>query len=128
MRGIKIQDSNFPRKFLFGILAALTVLPLTGCVEEYKSTTVEAVVIEKDYDPPKTTTKKVMQDGKYVTKTKNQKAEYDVTIEYNGIEEEFDNRNLYEQVKEGQMIKVTYKKGYDKEGKLVSEHLQLINK
>lgn len=128
MRIIKNQNTNLMGKFLFGTVVALTVLPLTGCVEEYKSSTVEAVVIEKDYDAPKTTTKKVMQDGKYVTKTKKHRAEYDVTIEYNGIEEEFDNRSLYEQVKEGQKIKVTYKKGYDKEGKLVSEQLQLIDK
>ncbi|MFY0519355.1 hypothetical protein ACOMCU_16230 [Lysinibacillus sp. UGB7] len=110
------------------LLVVLMVALLTGCVREYKSTTVEAVVIEKDYDAPKTTSKRVMQDGKYVTKTTNHRAEYDVTIEYNGIEEEFDSRSLYDKVKEGQKIKVTYKKGYDKDGNLVAEHLQLIDK
>lgn len=118
-------------KSKFGVLSLSVVIMsslLVGCVEEYKSTTVEAVVIEKDYDAAKTTKKRVKQNGKYVTKTKKHRAEYDVTIQYNGIEEEFDNKNLYNSVKEGQKIKVTYKKGYDKEGKLVFEQLQLIDK
>ena len=111
-------------KYLLTLLLMLAVL--TGCVEEYKESTVEAVVIEKDYDPEKTTTKQVKENGVYVTKKTKHPAEYDVTIEYNGIQEEFDSRSLYDRVAEGQKIKVIYKKGYDKEGKLVAEHLELI--
>ena len=109
------------------LVAALASATLAGCVEEYKSSTVEATVIEKDYDAAKTTTKRVKQGDKYVTKKKKHPAEYDVTISYNGIEEEFDNKSLYDRVKEGQKIKVTYKQGYDKEGKVVAEHLELID-
>lgn len=111
-------------KYLLTLLLMLAVL--TGCVEEYKETTVEAVVVEKDYDAAKTTTKQVKENGVYKTKKTEHPAEYDVTIEYNGIEEEFDSRSFYDSVTEGQKIKVVYKKGYDKEGKLVAEHLELI--
>lgn len=106
--------------FVMVLMAAL----LTGCVEEYKTTTVKAVVIEKDYDAPKTTTKRVKQGEGYVNKKKHHPAEYDVTVSYNNIEAEFDNKKLYNSVKEGQKVQVIYEKGYDKNGKLVSETLK----
>lgn len=43
------------------------------------------------------------------------------------IEKEFDNKNLYKRVKEGQKLKVTYKQGYDKNGEVVAEYLELID-
>lgn len=68
------------------LIVTLAIAALAGCVEEYKSSTVEATVIEKDYDAPKTTTKRVKQGDKYVTKKKKHPAEYEVTISYKGIE------------------------------------------
>jgi hypothetical protein len=100
---------------------------LTGCVEEYKTSTVEATVLEKDYDAPKTTYKTVTQDGKKVKKKKTEPAEYEVTLQYKDIVTEFEDKELYDKVKEGQEIKVLYKEGYDKNGKLVAEHIELID-
>lgn len=114
-------------KIKYFLLAVITAIALAGCAEEYKTQTVDAIVIEKDYDAPKTTKKRVKQNGKYVTKSKKHPAEYDVTVSYNGIEEEFDDKKLYNSVKEGQKIKVTYKTGYDKNGDLVEESLHLID-
>jgi len=100
-------------KLLFGVL---TFALLTGCAEEYENTTVEATIVEKDYDAPSR------------LKKKRKSAEYDVVVKYKDIEKEFDNKELYKKVKVGQKIKVNYKTGYDKDGKLVHESLELLNK
>lgn len=100
---------------------------LAGCVEEYKTQTVKATVIEKDYDAPKTTYKTVKKNGRKTKKAVRESAEYEVTIQYKGIQKEFEDQSLYNQVKEGQEIKVHYVQGLDKNGKLVTEDIELID-
>lgn len=117
-------------KIKYGMLSLLLVIMssvLFGCVESYKSSTVEAVVIEKDYDAPKTTTKTVTENGKQVVKKTTKPEEYEVTVEYNGIQKEFDNKSLFNKVEEGQKIKVIYKEGFDEEGNVVAKQIELLN-
>lgn len=101
---------------------------LTGCVEQYKSTTVQATVIEKEYDPPETTTKTVTDANGKTTKKKSTKPEeYEVEVEYNGIVQEFEDEDLYNRVKVGQKIDVTYTQGLDKNGKVLTESIDQID-
>lgn len=100
-------------------------LMLFGCVEEYKTTEIQAKVIEKDYDAPETVKKTVTENGKQVVKKSTKPAEYEVTVAYNGVEKEFDNKNLFNSVEEGQTVPMLYKEGFDKKGKLITRALVL---
>lgn len=107
---------------------ALSTSLLVACgVSEYKIQTVEATVIEKEYDPPETKTKTVTKDGVTTKKKVREPAEYEVTIQYKHIEREFEDKKLYDRVKEGQPIKVLYKQGLNEEGEIVTERLELLN-
>lgn len=101
------------------IVGLSLVLTLTGCAEYYKDEIVDAVVVNKEYDPPEVEKKYV--NGQW--KTKRKAEEYEVNIEYNGIKLEIEDEELYDSVKEGDKIKVTYRKGYDKEDNVVNEKL-----
>lgn len=107
------------KKFIMMIVGLSLVLTLTGCAEYYKEETVDAVVVSKEYDPSKTERKKV--GGKW--KTKRKAEEYEVNLEYNGIQLEVEDKKLYNRVKEGSKVKVTYKVGYDEKNQVVSERL-----
>lgn len=109
---------------LVSVVALISVM-LTGCVEEYRTTTVQATVIEKEYDPPETTYKTVTVDGKTTKKKQTKPEEYEVTVRYKDIEKEFENEDLYDRVKEGQKINVIYEEGLDKNGKVLTESLEL---
>lgn len=113
---------------LLSIIAMLSLVALTGCVEEYKTKKVKGLVIEKDYDERKVsyTTKTV--NGKKVTKKKVEPEEYEVTIKYKSLEREFEDESLYERVKEGQEVDVVLRQGFDKEGELVTETIELPEK
>lgn len=113
---------------VFPLLMVLTSSLLVGCVEEYKTTTVEATVIEKEYDPPETSYKTVKKSDGTTTKKKVVKPEeYEVTIQYQDIEREFEDEELYDQVEEGQKIQVEYKEGLDKEGKVITRSIHLVD-
>ena len=74
-------------------LSALVLLSATlaGCgVEEYKTSTVNATVIEKEYEKKKVTYKKVKRNGVFKTKRKVKPEEYEVDIQYKDIEKEID--------------------------------------
>ena len=127
-----ITPKRTVRKRLALVASVLPFLLLVGCADRYETTTVDAVVIEKDYDAATTkkTTKRV--DGKTKTRTKKVPAEYDVVVRYTSatstVEAEFDNEKLYKRVKEGDSIKVKYKQGFDDNNKLISEELELIDR
>ena len=108
-------------KLLIIVLSSLFLL--VGCAEKYKSTNVNATVIEKDYDKAKTTYKKI--NGK--KKKKTTPAEYDVELKYKDIVVEFDDKELYNKVRVGSKVKVKYVQGYDKNNELVYETLELID-
>lgn len=51
-------------------------------------------------------------------------AQYLVTITYEGISETFDDKTLYESVKEGDIIQMILCKGYDEDDNLIKQTLQ----
>mgnify|MGYP000516744321 FL=1 len=51
-------------------------------------------------------------------------ARYLVTISYEDVSETFNDRNLYENVKEGDTIQMVLYKGYDKDDNLIKQTLQ----
>lgn len=115
------------KKYLFlSFIFVLITSLLSGCVEEYKSKTVKALVLEKDYDAPKVTYKTITENGKKVKKKKTKPVEYEVTLQYKEIIREFDSKELYQKVEEGKQVNVLYKEGYDENGKLVTKHIELI--
>lgn len=105
--------------------AVVGVLVLSGCADRYENHSVLATVVDKDYDAATTKTTTTRKDGKTVRKTKNVPAEYDVTLDYNGLQTEIDSKSLYNRVQKGQKIEVTLHQGYDKEGKIVSQTIKL---
>ncbi|PLS18827.1 hypothetical protein CVD28_00045 [Bacillus sp. M6-12] len=113
--------------WILSILFIFTATVLVGCVEEYKTKTVTATVLEKEYDAPKTTYKTVKENGKNVKKKKTKPEEYEVTLQYKDIVTEFEDKDLYNKVNEGGKVKVLYKEGYDKNGKLVTSYIELID-
>jgi len=128
---LTVTSKRKRRKQLALIAGTIPFLLLVGCADRYETKTVDAVVIEKDYEAATTekTTKRV--NGRTKTSTKKVPAEYDVVVQYTSgtstVEAEFDNEKLYNRVKEGDTIKVTYKQGFDDNNKLVSEELELID-
>jgi len=125
----KMRFLKLKKTLTLTLALGLSTSFLSGCgVSEYKTQTVDAVVIEKEYDPPETKTKTVTKNGKTTKKKVKEPAEYEVTIQYKNIEREFEDRSLYNQVKEGQTIKVLYKQGLNEEGKVVTENIELLNK
>lgn len=113
------------KKTILFLCLCACMLVLTACAERYETKTVEAIVIDKEYDPAKN--KKVKRNGK--TKTVREEAEYEVNVLYDNIEAEFESPNdkFYKSVKVGDKIKVNLIQGFDKEGKVVSERLEQQN-
>ncbi|MCR2803644.1 hypothetical protein [Paenibacillus soyae] len=110
------------------MVLAVLLVTLTGCAERYETTTVEAVVVDKEYDKAEKKTKTYKDsEGKTKTKTEIIPEEWEVTVEYDGIEKEFEFRNddFYDSVEVGKTVPVELRTGLDKEGKVVSRSLQL---
>jgi len=128
----KTTRKRKPHKRLILLAGVFPLLLLVGCADRYETKTVNAVVIDKEYEAETTkkTTKRV--NGRTKTSTKKVPAEYDVTVRYTdgstSVETEFDDKKLYDRVKEGDTVKVTYKQGFDDDNKLVSEELELIDR
>jgi len=113
------------RKITMMLLFA--VLMLAGCVESYESKEVEGVVVHKEYDAPTSKKKKTTVNGQTKTKIVREPAEWEVTIKYNDIEQEFefDDSDFYDSVEEGDTVLLNLVKGLDKNGKVVSERIEL---
>jgi hypothetical protein len=116
-----------------GFSLLLIVSLLTGCVEKYETEEVTAVVVSKEHDERQVSYKTVKKtvDGK--TKSEKKKVvepeEWEVTLKYKGIETEFEfsNDDLFDTVEIGDEVKVNYVIGLDKEGKVVSTKIDLID-
>ena len=114
--------------FSLSLISMISLVALTGCVEEYKTQTVKGIVIEKEYDKPEVTYTTKTVDGQKVKKKKVKPEEYEVTIQYKSLEREFEDESLYDRVKEGQEIDIVLKQGFDKKGNLVTESIELPKK
>jgi len=121
-----IEGSNM-KKHIFSILLLSSSILVTGCVEEYKTETVMATVIEKKINPTKTFYKTVLKNGKKVQQKVNKPTEYEVKVQYKDLEKAFINKKLYYKVNKGELIKVHYLKGLNKKGNVVSEKIKLID-
>lgn len=115
------------KKHIFSILLLSSSILVTGCVEEYKTETVMATVIEKKINPTKTFYKTVLKNGKKVQQKVNKPTEYEVKVQYKDLEKAFINKKLYYKVNKGELIKVHYLKGLNKKGNVVSEKIKLID-
>lgn len=115
-------------KVAAALTLALGVVALTGCADRYESKIVDAKVIGKEYDPPEKETKTYTDSsGKKQTKTTTKSEEWEVTVEYNGIQEEFEFSDdvFYESVEVGDTVKVEYTEGLTDEGNVVSRSIDL---
>lgn len=107
---------------LCGVIITSAVL-LVSCVEEYKTEPVDAEVTQRKYIAAKTETKTITKKGRDIQQIVHTNEQYIVTLRYKQLEETYDNPELYRGIKKGDKIKVEYKKGYDKNGKLIEERL-----
>lgn len=128
-----VGESPMKKFVLFACVSAFA-LTLSACgssIERYDKTIVNAVVVEKEFDKGKVKKERVVKNGSTTTKvkTKNKPDEYEVVLRYQDVETEFESRNddFYDSVKVGDTVKVNLVKGYDKDGNLVQEYLELIN-
>lgn len=53
-------------------------------------------------------------------------AKYEVTLVYDGVETTLNNRELYDTVEVGEKLEVNLYRGYNEEGKIVVNYLELI--
>lgn len=107
-------------------IALLAVL--TACAARYETKYVNATIIEKEYDPEETKkTEYKDSSGKLQTKTETIPEEWEITVDYNGIQEEFEfsYSDFYDSVQVGQLMQVELRTGYDKNDKVVSQTLEL---
>lgn len=111
--------------FLCTILAMIL---LTGCVESYETKTVEGIIIEKEHDKARTYYKTVTVDGEKKKKRVHEKEEFEVIIQYQDIKKEFEfkDNTFYKEVKIGDSIPLELVTGIDKEGKVVTEDIELM--
>lgn len=110
---------------LLAILSIFTLVLLTGCASESKTKTVTGVVFTKDMEESQIINYKDVEGGKTVDKEKTTPEKYTVSVMYNSILQDFENKELYERVKLGDEIKVTLKQSFNKRGKVVEESITL---
>jgi hypothetical protein len=114
---------------IYKIALSVTLLAvLTACASRYETTLVDAKIIDKEYDKAETKTKEYKDSaGKIQTKTEKIPEEWEITVDYNGIQKEFEfsNSDFYDSVQVGQTMQVELKTGFDKNDVVVSEALQL---
>lgn len=112
----------------FTVLLAIMCVVLTGCqsVIVREKNEVSATVTEMQYEDSYTTFMPMYNVASKTTMLLPQthSAQYLVTITYEGISETFDDKTLYESVKEGDIIQMILCKDYDKDNNLIKQTLQ----
>ena len=112
---------------LFTLL--VLILSLTGCGGTVEKSEVDAVVTKLQYNPPKSYPSIeynfVLKMPMVTSHTKP--AEYLITISYEDISVTFDDKKLFESLKEGDTITMVLVKKYNKNNKIVSKSLQYPN-
>lgn len=119
----------FKREKLGKVVLFVSMLAvLTACAARYETKLVNATIIDKEYDEPETKkTTYTDTSGKTQTKTETIPEEWEITVDYNGIQKEFEfgYSYVYDSVEVGQVMKVELRTGYDKNDKVVSQTLRL---
>lgn len=113
------------KRFILLVVIIMCVA-LTGCqtVEKEEKIDVNATVTDMQYRSSYVTMVPI-KSGKIRTFVpQTHPARYLVTISYEDVSKTFNNRDLYENVKEGDTIQMVLYRGYDKDDNLIKQTLQ----
>lgn len=99
---------------------------LTGCqkIEKEEKFDVNAMVTDIQYHSSYITTIPIYNGKTTTLIPQTHPAQYLVTISYEDVSETFNDKNLYENVKEGDTIQMVLYKYYDKHNNLIKQTLQ----
>lgn len=113
------------KRFILLVVIIMCVA-LTGCqiIEKEEKIDVNATVTDMQYRSSYVTMMPIYTGKTTTLIPQTHPARYLVTISYEDVSETFNNRNLYENVKEGDTIQMVLYKGYDKDGNLIKQTLQ----
>ncbi len=113
------------KRFILLVVIIMCVV-LTGCqtVEKEEKIDVIATVTDMQYRSSYQTTIPIYNGKTTTFISQTHPARYLVTISYEDVSETFNNRNLYENVKEGDTIQMVLYRGYDKDNNLIKQALQ----
>ncbi len=114
-------------KRFFMLIAIFMCVTLTGCqtIAREERISVTATVTDMEYHSLYITMIPVYSNKTTTLIPQTHPARFLVTITYQNVSETFDNKELYNQVKEGDTIQMTLSNQYDTSGKLVKQTLQL---
>lgn len=110
----------------FILLVVIICVALTGCqtIEKEEKIDVNATVTDMQYRSSYVTMMTIYNDKTTTLIPKTHPARYLVTISYENVSETFNDKNLYENVKEGDTIQMVLYNGYDKDDNLIKQTLQ----
>ena len=113
------------KRFILLVVIIMCV-SLTGCqaIEKEEKIDVNATVTDIQYWSSYVTMMPIFNGKTTTLIPQTHPARYLVTISYEDVSETFNDRNLYENVKEGDTIQMVLYKGYDKDDNLIKQTLQ----
>ena len=117
------------KRFIIMLLTIIMCVVVTGCrtIVIREKEEVSAIVTEMQYKSSYITFISMYNAATKTTTLipQTHPAKYLVTIAYGGISETFNDKNLYESVKEGENIQMLLCKDYDEDNVLINQTLQL---
>lgn len=119
-----MSKKSIRKTSLILVVVLLSCMFLTGCENvQPEKQIVTAVVTDKEYVKAQSKYGYYFDawKGKYRWKFKNFPAEYNVTIEYEGITKSYDNQQLYDSYQIGDEIEMELTTYYDEENNLITE-------
>lgn len=113
------------KRFILLVVIIMSVA-LTGCqtIEKEEKIDVNATVTDMQYQSSYVTMMPIYNGKTTTLIPQTHPARYLVTISYEDVSETFNDRNLYENVKEGDIIRMVLYKIYDKDDNLIKQTLQ----
>lgn len=113
------------KRFILLVVIIMCVA-LTGChtIEKEEKIDVNATVTDMQYQSSYVTMMPIYNGKTTTLIPQSHPASYLVTISYEDVSETFNDRNLYENVKEGDTIQMVLYNGYDKDDNLIKQTLQ----
>ncbi len=107
---------------LFLVIAMIATV-FTGCASRHETAVVNAVVTEKNFvdDEYKYCWHYNIIHADYRWGFKYFPSEYNVTLKYNNITQTYNNKSLYNNYEEGDIIEVDFTQYYDEEDKLITD-------
>lgn len=113
------------KRFILLVVIIMCVT-LTGCqtIKKEEKIDVNATVTDMQYRSPYIILRPIIYNGNPAVIPQTILARYLVTISYEDVSETFDDKKLYENVKEGDTIQMVLYKVYDKDDNLIEQTLQ----